>query len=1276
MEGPFDVTTCLATGAVLLAGHLYLCGGGFVSMKDRILQQCQSSDAPAQVGRVKDSRVDEAFLQLRQRITRISQECTLHGICLALLWFLYEFATRPGRAQAMRLAATLCPYSLNVLLAREKIELTRRNLQVSQALYMLTFGIFVLAGSVPGSSYNDNATDPVALQAFQLSCRFSMTVFFLDTALVVPCQCLVSLAECWAYSPTRGDSATSFIFAQLVVVIINGSLSLALELCVRSHLRASLASADAESMVQGFRHVLRGICDGEVLLDSKMQICGEGKCLQHLLMTGASLQGRSFVDLIWEEQKREFHKFLEVKGSEEAAPACLRASLRGSCSIRVAVDLFHVPLELYGEKHHLFAFREDGELREVQRQAVEGMDVEASMLGRMPGAEAPSHPSQPSHSQRQNDPGSGCSDSSVGAGCVFSAYPALSEMTLLVDTATPKCDVRQAHLKYRADRERDREEGQASLSSPSLRKLVLPLDWETIRSRATRYVRKAQQGRAEPKNVHGIRLRTESSRKLVIAKTATLLPAQKDPASLVWVHLLDFVEDSSRCRQPPDLAGIREFRSATGVCKAASEPWKIFQEDPRFRTLKILESRSLHRPQANCSHTMVLTKGRCKVRMLVQLVQRDLGEESLRRGMKPRQTMVFCNTLSSCKSVGYQLKEKYSHVQEKIGMLHKEMQTVDRREVLRKFVEGEYNVLVTTDLAQRGLDLPNCEHVVNFDFPLNSIDYLHRAGRTARFGEPGKVTSLVKKGDKYLAKAIERCVQLGKPINELRKPQYNTAIGAYGRQSRWLQSLCLLSALLQQGLRATMVSRSAALGACSKASRWQAGLCLLRSIAASGQQANAVPCNAAISGVGSVRGAWYRSRHLLDDMRWHTVFPTVVTLGALIASCSLHALWSAALRSVAMMQELHVQPDLVAQNSLSDAAAAAANWPLASKLMEEMREARLRRDAVGMTTLLQAFAEGARWHRALNAWAGFAQDGMSRNVIQLNSVTNSLGRGQNWEQATQTTRSIREALRPDAITLAASSAACGEALQWEAAMQLFAFHFCSGAALTASCATTAMAAARRAGHWRRVLGISAALGRWQVAEDLVCFTEQLAAFADSCRWRSAVAALRAQASRSLRPDTTALNTCLAAFGSTWRKLVLHLQEACAQGSVDAVSFHCAASSCAAAGEVGAALRLVEQGRSQSLDTDPVVLAAAALTSAPPQLLAALRAPCLDRLRRTDAKQCSDCASTKPLPECTMCALQVFRQARLPARRTIVYGAPSIVSASFADKTEQPACPDS
>ena len=85
-------------------------------------------------------------------------------------------------------------------------------------------------------------------------------------------------------------------------------------------------------------------------------------------------------------------------------------------------------------------------------------------------------------------------------------------------------------------------------------------------------------------------------------------------------------------------------------------------------------------------------------------------------------------------------------------------------------------VLVCTDLAARGLDVPQVDHVIMFDFPLNAMDYLHRSGRTARgklVGE-GRVTALVAKRDKVLAMAIERAVQNGEPLDGLssRKSDY------------------------------------------------------------------------------------------------------------------------------------------------------------------------------------------------------------------------------------------------------------------------------------------------------------------------------------------------------------------------------------------------------------------------------------------------------------------------------------------------------------------------
>ena len=92
----------------------------------------------------------------------------------------------------------------------------------------------------------------------------------------------------------------------------------------------------------------------------------------------------------------------------------------------------------------------------------------------------------------------------------------------------------------------------------------------------------------------------------------------------------------------------------------------------------------------------------------------------------------------------------------KVGILHKDMSRDERQEVLKKFHRNEIEILVSTDLASRGLDILDISHVVQVDYARNAADTLHRAGRTARAGNPGTVINFITENDKDLWKAIKQ----------------------------------------------------------------------------------------------------------------------------------------------------------------------------------------------------------------------------------------------------------------------------------------------------------------------------------------------------------------------------------------------------------------------------------------------------------------------------------------------------------------------------------------
>lgn len=92
------------------------------------------------------------------------------------------------------------------------------------------------------------------------------------------------------------------------------------------------------------------------------------------------------------------------------------------------------------------------------------------------------------------------------------------------------------------------------------------------------------------------------------------------------------------------------------------------------------------------------------------------------------------------------------------GALHGDMHQGARNRTLTALRRGHLRILVATDVAARGIDVPDITHVVNFDLPKQAEDYVHRIGRTGRAGRSGIAINLVNHNDTFQWRRIERFV--------------------------------------------------------------------------------------------------------------------------------------------------------------------------------------------------------------------------------------------------------------------------------------------------------------------------------------------------------------------------------------------------------------------------------------------------------------------------------------------------------------------------------------
>jgi superfamily II DNA/RNA helicase len=132
--------------------------------------------------------------------------------------------------------------------------------------------------------------------------------------------------------------------------------------------------------------------------------------------------------------------------------------------------------------------------------------------------------------------------------------------------------------------------------------------------------------------------------------------------------------------------------------------------------------------------------------------KRDVLRRLLRDAKDLQNAIIFCNRKREV-ALLYKSLQKHGF---SVGALHGDMDQSARTAALNQFRNGEIPLLVASDVAARGLDIPAVSHVFNFDVPHHADDYVHRIGRTGRAGRAGTAISIVTPLDQKSMVAIEK----------------------------------------------------------------------------------------------------------------------------------------------------------------------------------------------------------------------------------------------------------------------------------------------------------------------------------------------------------------------------------------------------------------------------------------------------------------------------------------------------------------------------------------
>jgi ATP-dependent RNA helicase DeaD len=193
----------------------------------------------------------------------------------------------------------------------------------------------------------------------------------------------------------------------------------------------------------------------------------------------------------------------------------------------------------------------------------------------------------------------------------------------------------------------------------------------------------------------------------------------------------------------PDMREVQRYLPARPVhtCMfSATFPESVIRTAREFiRNPEFISLSSDHVHVTDTDHIFYVVPGMDKDRSLVRLIEVE----------NPASALIFCNTKARVHYVAVVL-ERFGYDADELSA---DLSQKERERVLERVRQGTLRFLVATDVAARGLDIPELSHVILYEPPDEVENYIHRAGRTGRAGASGVAISLVNKGERF---ALER----------------------------------------------------------------------------------------------------------------------------------------------------------------------------------------------------------------------------------------------------------------------------------------------------------------------------------------------------------------------------------------------------------------------------------------------------------------------------------------------------------------------------------------